>query len=195
MLHNELSYGVELHSSHIYLGRQDSRVSTGLREVMGKDGIIGQCTETNHIIEVQETLGIEAARNSIIKEIRQVMDSHGMDIDIRHMMLLADLMTFKGEVLAMTRDGIQKMKDSVLMLASFEKTADHLFNASVNGREDKIDGVSECIIVGVPMQIGTGMLEVRQSGNILEQDAFCDGEHKNMVVMTHEEPNLSRLSC
>ncbi|GAB2216425.1 hypothetical protein Droror1_Dr00024198 [Drosera rotundifolia] len=135
---------------------------TGLREVMGKDGIVGQCTETNHIIEVQETLGIEAARNSIIKEIRQVMDSHGMDIDIRHMMLLADLMTFKGEVLAMTRDGIQKMKDSVLMLASFEKTADHLFNASVNGREDKIDGVSECIIVGAPMQIGTGMLEVRQ---------------------------------
>lgn len=54
------------------------------------------------------------------------------------------------------------MKDSVLMLASFEKTADHLFNASVNGREDRIEGVSECIIMGIPMQIGTGMLKVRQ---------------------------------
>ena len=54
------------------------------------------------------------------------------------------------------------MKDSVLMLASFEKTADHLFNASVNGRDDKIEGVSECIIMGIPMQLGTGMLKVRQ---------------------------------
>ncbi|KAK3012631.1 hypothetical protein RJ639_008587 [Escallonia herrerae] len=68
----------------------------------------------------------------------------------------------KGEVLGITRYGIQKMKDSVLMLASFEKTADHLFNASVNGRDDKIEGVSECIIMGIPMQIGTGMLGVRQ---------------------------------
>ena len=48
------------------------------------------------------------------------------------------------------------------MLASFEKTADHLFNASVNGREDRIEGVSECIIMGIPMQIGTGMIKVRQ---------------------------------
>ena len=54
------------------------------------------------------------------------------------------------------------MKDSVLMLASFEKTSDHLFNASVNGRVDKIEGVSECIIMGIPMQIGTGMLKVMQ---------------------------------
>lgn len=54
------------------------------------------------------------------------------------------------------------MKDSVLMLASFEKTADHLFNASVNGRDDQIQGVSECIIMGIPMQIGTGILKVRQ---------------------------------
>lgn len=54
------------------------------------------------------------------------------------------------------------MRDSVLMLASFEKTADHLFNASVNGRVDKIEGVSECIIMGIPMQLGTGMLKVRQ---------------------------------
>lgn len=54
------------------------------------------------------------------------------------------------------------MKESILMLASFEKTADHLFNGSVNGREEMIEGVSECIIMGVPMQIGTGILKIRQ---------------------------------
>lgn len=65
-------------------------------------------------------------------------------------------------MLAVTRFGIAKMKESILMLASFEKTADHLFNGSVNGREEKIEGVSECIIMGVPMQIGTGILKIRQ---------------------------------
>ncbi|CAL5419427.1 unnamed protein product [Camellia sinensis] len=137
-------------------------VETGLQAVMGTEGIDGCKTTSNHIMEVRQVIGIEAARKCIIEEIKYTMASHGMTIDIRHMMLLADLMTFKGEVLGITRHGIQKMKDSVLMLASFEKTADHLFNASVNGRDDKIEGVSECIIMGIPMQIGTGILKVRQ---------------------------------
>lgn len=64
--------------------------------------------------------------------------------------------------MGITRFGIQKMKESVLMLASFERTSDHLFNASVNGRVDKIEGVSECIIMGVPMTTGTGMIGVKQ---------------------------------
>ncbi|PIN09447.1 RNA polymerase III, large subunit [Handroanthus impetiginosus] len=136
---------------------------TGLLSVMGIEGVDGCKTTSNHVMEVQQTLGIEAARMTIIAEIQFTMSKHGMNIDIRHMMLLADLMTFKGEVLGITRHGVQKMKDSVLMLASFEKTADHLFNASVNGRVDKIEGVSECIIMGIPMQIGTGMLKIRQS--------------------------------
>lgn len=135
---------------------------TGLLAVMGIEGVDGRNTKSNHIMEVQQTLGIEAARVSIIDEINYTMSSHGMTIDLRHMMLLADLMTYKGEVLGITRHGVQKMKDSVLMLASFEKTTDHLFNASVNGRDDKIEGVSECIIMGIPMQIGTGMFKLRQ---------------------------------
>ena len=72
------------------------------------------------------------------------------------------LLLYQGEVLGITRFGIQKMDKSILMLASFEKTADHLFNASVSGRDDKIEGVTECIIMGIPMQIGTGILKVIQ---------------------------------
>ncbi|KAH9700993.1 DNA-directed RNA polymerase III subunit 1 [Citrus sinensis] len=113
---------------------------TGLQAVMGAEGIDGCKTKSNHIFEVQQTLGIEAARICIIDEINETMKAHGMSIDKRHMMLLADLMTFRGEVLGITRFGIQKMDKSVLMLASFEKTADHLFNASVNGRDDRIEG-------------------------------------------------------
>lgn len=62
---------------------------------MGIEGINGHMTESNHIMEVQQILGIEAARSCIIREIKKVMQSHSMDVDIRHMMLLADVMTFK----------------------------------------------------------------------------------------------------
>ncbi|XP_050232312.1 DNA-directed RNA polymerase III subunit 1 [Mercurialis annua] len=134
----------------------------GLDLVMGTEGVDGRKTTSNHVMEIQKYLGIEAARKCIIYEINQTMEHHGMSIDIRHMMLLADLMTFKGEVLGITRFGIQRMDKSVLMLASFEKTTDHLYHAAVHGRDDKIEGVSECIIMGIPMQLGTGILKVQQ---------------------------------
>ena len=86
-----------------------------------------------------------------MNEIKYTMESHGMIIDKRHIMLLADLMTCRGEVLGITRHGLAKMKESVLMLASFEKTADHLFDAAYYGQRDAIKGVSECIIMGISM--------------------------------------------
>jgi DNA-directed RNA polymerase III subunit RPC1 len=54
------------------------------------------------------------------------MSEHGIELDRRHVMLLADLMTYRGEVLGITRNGLAKMKESVLLLASFERTIDHL---------------------------------------------------------------------
>nr|WPS94681.1 DNA-directed RNA polymerase III subunit RPC1 [Naematelia aurantialba] len=98
----------------------------GLAEVMGIDGVDGFRTTTNHVMETAKVLGIEAARLKIYDQIQETMKSHGMSIDPRHVMLLGDVMTYKGEVLGITRFGVQKMKDSVLMLASFEKTTDHL---------------------------------------------------------------------
>ncbi|CCO37688.1 DNA-directed RNA polymerase III subunit C1 [Rhizoctonia solani AG-1 IB] len=120
----------------------------GLKEVMNTDGIIGEKTTSNHIMEVEQVLGIEAARKTIIGEIQYTMQSHGMNVDPRHIMLLGDVMTYKGQVLGITRFGVAKMKDSVLMLASFEKTTDHLFDAAGYAKNDNISGVSESIIMG-----------------------------------------------
>merc|ERR1712087_163067 len=127
-----------------------------LKEVMGIEGVDFKRTDSNHVMEVEKTLGIEAARESIINEIIYTMSEHGITVDSRHVMLLADLMTNKGEVLGITRYGIAKMKDSVLSLASFEKTTDHLFNAALHGVTDHVDGVSDCIIFGIPIPTGTG---------------------------------------
>lgn len=132
----------------------------GLQEVMGCPGVLGDSSKSNHIIELQKVLGIEAARSVIASEIKYIMQAYGITVDRRHLTLLSDVMTFKGEVLGITRFGVAKMKESVLMLASFEKTTDHLFDAAVHSREDSIVGVSECIIMGVPIPIGTGLFKL-----------------------------------
>ena len=131
-----------------------------LLQVMGTDGVNGIETSSNHIEEMFSVLGIEAARASIIREIHITMSGHGLVIDSRHVSLLADLMCARGRVLGITRFGVALMKSSVLMLASFEKTADHLFEAAVRGTVDEIKGVSECIIMGTNIPVGTGMMSL-----------------------------------
>lgn len=133
-----------------------------LAGVIGTPGIYGEKTTSNNTMEVVKCLGIEAARQTIINEVQYTMVNHGMNIDRRHLMLLADLMTYKGAVLGIQRYGLAKMKESVLMLASFEKTADHLFDGAYYGQTDVISGVSECIIMGIPMSIGTGIFKLLQ---------------------------------
>ena len=130
----------------------------GLKDCMTTPGIEPYATKSNHVMEVRSVLGIEAARSTIISEIGSVMGS--MDIDPRHMQLLADVMTFKGDVYGITRFGLQKTRDSVLQLASFEKTPDHLFEAAAKGKIDRIEGVSECIIMGQSVGLGTGAMQV-----------------------------------
>ncbi|KAK4336990.1 hypothetical protein RND71_044076 [Anisodus tanguticus] len=125
----------------------------GLGDVFSTYGIDPTKTYSNNVFEMYKYLGIEAARSTIISEIMNTMQNHGISIDNRHLMLLADLMTYRGEILGITRFGLAKMKESALMLASFEKTADHLFDAAYFGQEDPILGVSESIISGMPMAI------------------------------------------
>lgn len=132
----------------------------GLKQVMATDGVVGTRTTTNHVLEVFDVLGIEAARASIIAEIDYTMSKHGMSVDPRHIQLLGDVMTYKGEVLGITRFGLSKMRDSVLQLASFEKTTDHLFDAAFYMKTDLVEGVSECIILGQTMNIGTGAFQL-----------------------------------
>jgi DNA-directed RNA polymerase III subunit RPC1 len=130
----------------------------GLKACMTTEGVDGASTKTNSVMEVCDVLGIEAARTSIIAEIGAVM--RDMEIDPRHMKLLADLMTQRGEVLGITRFGLAKMRDSVLQLASFEKTPDHLFEAAAKMKSDRIEGVSESIIMGQSMGVGTGAFKL-----------------------------------
>lgn len=137
----------------------------GLRACMTTEGVVGPRTRTNSVLEMRDVLGIEAARRTIIDEISLVLGD--MDIDPRHMQLLADVMTCKGDILGITRFGLAKMRDSVLQLASFEKTPDHLFEAAYFMKTDLIEGVSERIIMGQSMKVGTGAFQVVRRLNLV----------------------------
>ncbi|HIP84052.1 MAG TPA: DNA-directed RNA polymerase subunit A'' [Methanothermococcus okinawensis] len=133
---------------------------SNLREVFKIEGVDTTRTTTNNIIEIQEVLGIEAARNAIIKEMRDTLNQQGLTVDIRHLMLVADMMTADGVVKPIGRHGISGEKASVLARAAFEETVKHLYNAAQRGEVDRLNGVIENIIVGKPVSVGTGCVDV-----------------------------------
>jgi DNA-directed RNA polymerase subunit A" len=117
-------------------------------------------TSTNNIMEIYEVLGIEAARNAIMKEASDTLSEQGLTVDLRHIMLVSDMMTNDGDVKAIGRHGISGRKSSVLARAAFEITAHHLLRAAVTGEVDYLDGVAENVIVGQPVTLGTGAVNL-----------------------------------
>ncbi|WP_323736441.1 DNA-directed RNA polymerase subunit A'' [Methanosphaera sp. ISO3-F5] len=117
-------------------------------------------TTTNDIFEIEKVLGIEAARNAIIHELYTTMEEQGLSVDIRHIMLVADMMTADGIVKSIGRHGISGEKSSVLARAAFEETGKHLLNASIRGETDQLTGIIENVIVGQPIPHGTGSVGI-----------------------------------
>jgi len=117
-------------------------------------------TTTNSVQEIYEVLGIEAARNAIVNEAYNTLQEQGLTVDIRHIMLVSDMMTNDGDVKAIGRHGISGRKSSVLARAAFEITAHHLLRAAITGEVDYLDGVAENVIVGQPVTLGTGAVNL-----------------------------------
>ncbi|MBE3048895.1 DNA-directed RNA polymerase subunit A'', partial [Candidatus Bathyarchaeota archaeon] len=133
---------------------------SNLEKVLEIQYVDKKSTSTNSIMEIYEALGIEAARNSIINEATRTLDEQGLTVDIRHIMLVADLMTNDGDVKAIGRHGISGRKSSVLARAAFEITSTHLLRAGITGEVDTLEGVVENIIVGQPVTVGTGAVNL-----------------------------------
>lgn len=116
--------------------------------------------EANDIFQICECFGIEAARNAIVDGMKKVMNEQKIDVDYRHLMLVADMMTFTGEIEGIGRAGIVSGKPSVLARASYEETEKHLLNSVLTKELDMISGIAESIIIGQEIPLGTGMVEV-----------------------------------
>jgi DNA-directed RNA polymerase subunit A" len=133
---------------------------SNLEKVLEVEGVDPYRTTTNDIQAVGRVLGIEAARNMIIQEAYNTLLEQGLNVDLRHIMIVADVMTADGTIRAIGRHGVSKEKESVLSRAAFEITVSHLLQASRRGETDKLGGVAENIIVGQPVNLGTGAVEL-----------------------------------
>jgi len=133
---------------------------SNLEKVLEVEGVDPYRTSTNDIQAVGRVLGIEAARNMIIHEANATLSEQGLNVDLRHIMLVADVMTSDGNIRAIGRHGVSADKESVLSRAAFEITVSHLLQASRRGETDRLGGVAENIIVGQPVNLGTGAVEL-----------------------------------
>ncbi|WP_297476829.1 DNA-directed RNA polymerase subunit A'' [Thermococcus sp.] len=133
---------------------------SNFKQVLKVPGVDPARTRTNNIWEIAEVLGIEAARNAIIEEIVNTMSEQGLEVDVRHIMLVADMMTLDGVILPIGRHGIVGEKASVLARAAFEITTQHLFEAAERGEVDPLNGVVENVLIGQPVPVGTGTVRL-----------------------------------
>ncbi len=133
---------------------------SNLKEVLEIGGVQHGRVKTNDILQIQDELGIEAARQSIMEESYGTLKGQGLQVDLRHLMLVSDVMTADGEVKAIGRQGVSGQKSSILARAAFEITVDHLLQAGMTGEVDPLNGVAENIIVGQPVNLGTGAVKL-----------------------------------
>lgn len=135
-------------------------------KVLEIEGVDASRATSNNIHEVYRVLGVEAARERIIEETMNTLEEQGLgDVNIRHLMLVADIMTNPGTIESIGRHGISGNKESVLARAAFEVTVNHLLDAAIHGESDELDGVTENVIVGKPIKLGTGDVTLRMGSS------------------------------
>ncbi|MBT3395230.1 DNA-directed RNA polymerase subunit A'' [archaeon] len=130
---------------------------SNVSKVLEMEEVDAKYVTSNNLFEIASSLGIEAARQTIINEALAVIENQGLDVDVRHILLLAELMTTTGKIKGITRGGIAGEKESVLARASFEMPMKHLVDASVRGESDELRSVIENVIVNQPVPNGTGL--------------------------------------
>ena len=144
-----------------------------LLEVMKIPYVDKTRTISNDIYEVYSIFGIEAAKQVLLKEIREVIDSAGSYVNFRHLALLVDTMTYRGYLMSIDRFGINRGNIGPLAKCSFEEATDQLFKASIFGEIDKLNGVSSNIMMGQIPPCGTGMTDV-----LLDETQYMNVEGK-----------------
>ncbi|MFH1276301.1 MAG: DNA-directed RNA polymerase subunit A'' [Candidatus Woesearchaeota archaeon] len=130
---------------------------TNLKDILQIADVDAARTTCNDIHAILAVLGVEAAREVIIQEAYKVIQEQGLHIDIRHIMLVADLMTMSGKIKGITRYGVVSEKASVLARASFETPVKHLINAALEGEIDYLTSVVENVMINQPVPLGTGL--------------------------------------
>ncbi|XP_076665457.1 RNA polymerase I subunit RpI1 [Andrena cerasifolii] len=110
---------------------------------------------SNDIYGISQTYGIEAANRVIVREVRDVFKMYGITVDVRHLSLIADYMTFDGTFQPLSRKGMEDSA-SPLQQMSFESSLNFLRNATLQGKRDNLVSPSSRLMLGQPCKSGTG---------------------------------------
>jgi DNA-directed RNA polymerase subunit A" len=135
-------------------------LGSNFAKVLEVHGVDTKRTTTNNIHEVLKVLGVEAARQAIVMDAYSTMKEGGLSVDIRHIMLVADMMTADGDIKAIGRYGVAGAKGSVLARANFEETIKHLTKAAVKAETDKLESIIENVMINQVVPVGTGMFDL-----------------------------------
>ncbi|KAF7797788.1 hypothetical protein EIP86_008990 [Pleurotus ostreatoroseus] len=153
-----------------------------LKTVMTIEGVDFTRTYSNNCVEIFNVLGIEAARAAIMKEMRNFIEFDGSYVNYRHLVLLCDLMTHRGSLMAITCHGINRADTGALMRCSFEETVEILMEAAAVGEKDDCHGIVENVVFGQMAPMGTGAFDVA-----LDIDMLKD------VIVDHRIPVQSNM--
>ena len=137
------------------------------------EGVDSRASTLDNLTHVYAIYGIEAARSVLLCELQKAYNSDTYS-DFRHIELLVDFMTKRGQLTAITRHGIGASDAGPLVKCSFEQTVLQLVRAAVFGSTDNMTGVSSNVMLGQTTPCGTGASQI-----ILNIDAcgsLPDGE-------------------
>ena len=137
-------------------------VSAGsnIEGIMQVEGVDKTRTTTNDVFAIYRLFGIEAARNSLALELKKTLKEQKISVNDRHLNLIADAMTASGTIKGVGRHGLSGEKKSVFARAAYEETLKHLIHAAAFGEVDSMRGVTENILVGKQIPIGTGAVRL-----------------------------------
>lgn len=128
-----------------------------IKQILNFEEIDASKLYTNSLVDMYDNYGIEAARQAIIIEIMDVVKSQGLSINERHVLLIADVMTYTGIVRGMTRYGIVADKLNVLTRASFETPLKHLSSGAMMNEDNKLSSITENVMTNQMVNVGTGI--------------------------------------
>ena len=165
---------------------------TNLYDIFNSKFVDYTKTISNDIIEIYEILGIEAVRQLLNEQVTDVIQHEGCYINSRHIDILCDIMTNKGFINPINRQGISRGDVGPLAKCSFEDTTDQLFKAGIFGEKDNLKGVSSNIMMGQVINAGTGLCNLFIDENKLTQELeniqltekdFIEVSDKNIDVL------------
>ncbi|GAM20091.1 hypothetical protein SAMD00019534_032660 [Acytostelium subglobosum LB1] len=165
-----------------------------LLEVMSHPDVDFSRTVSNDIIEIIQVLGIEAVRNALLKELRAVISFDGSYVNYRHLAILADVMTYRGHLMAITRHGINRVESGALMRCSFEETVEILMDAAMFSETDEVKGVTENIILGQLPPLGTGSFEVFLNSDMIKNAHSIAMPESNAMIGYNDAPGAQTPS-